>query len=495
MVAQLQLLDVHKRFDSVQALDSVSLSIETGKIHALLGENGAGKTTLMRIAFGMIRADRGVMIREGKSVVIDSPRAARALGIGMVHQHFTSVPELTVAENVALAAGWQVRPKTINRRVTGLCRDLGLLLDPESHAGSLPVALKQRLEIVKALASPTSVLLLDEPTAVLTPAEADNLMVFLRGFASRGGAVVLITHKLTEALTAADRITVLRKGRVTWDGEAGDQSAESLTRHMIGDTGPSQASAARTRPKSSEPVVFVQGLSVSAEPGHGSGLVEADLKVHAGEIVGLAAVEGNGQRELLRAVAGIREPASGFLTVEGAAAFVPEDRTTEGLIPTLTLTENLTLGLGGKAEWVGDGPMHIVDWHRGNEACRELLDSFSVAASGPDSLAASLSGGNQQKLILARALALAPAAILAENPTRGLDVGAALEIHSRLKEAANGGTAVVFYSSDLDEVIELADRIVVLRQGRTIEVVGVRDRVAIGAMMLGSDISASGAGR
>lgn len=482
MAERFALRHIHKRFGAVRALHDVDLVLQTGQVHALLGENGAGKTTLMRVAYGLVRPDRGTVLFDGAPAAISTPRDARVLGIGMVHQHFTSVPEFSVAENVALAAGWKVRPREIRSKVTALCQNLELPLDPDAMAGVLPVALKQRLEIVKALATRTTVLLMDEPTAVLTPAEIDNLLTFLKRFAATGGSVALITHKLPEALEGADRVTVLRRGVVTYEGSVEGQTASSLARHMIGEA-VSQPSARRP-PTDGGIRIEATGLSLEAKPGHGTGLIEGSVQVRAGEIVGVAAVEGNGQRELLRCIAGVWRPSSGTLHVAAPTAFVPEDRTTEGLILDMTVTENVVLSLGRRAPWVAQGGIGLVNWDGARQESSRLLDDFDIVAPDPDGPVRGLSGGNQQKLVLARALARHPKVLVAENPTRGLDVRATAEIQARLRMAANRGTAVVFYSSDLDEVVEMADRVVVLANGRTHTVVGSADRTSLGRMML-----------
>ena len=483
MAERFALQHIDKRFGSVHALQDVEFVLRAGQVHALLGENGAGKTTLMRIAYGLTRPDRGNLRFNGVPVTIETPRHARSLGIGMVHQHFTSVPELSVGENLALAAGWPVRPREIRRRVAALCRSLDLPLEPDAVAGALPVALKQRLEIVKALAGDTTVLLMDEPTAALTPAEVDNLLAFLRRFAAGGGSVALITHKLPEVLEGADRVTVLRRGRVTYEGSVEGHSVETLTRHMIGDA-VAEPSVRRAPPADGDIRILATGLSLEAHAGHGTGLRDGRLEVRAGEIVGLAAVEGNGQRELLRCIAGVWQPSSGNLKVAGAAAFVPEDRITEGLIPDMTVTENVVLGPRARAPWVAPGRLRLVNWARARQESRVLLDDYGIVASGTETAVRGLSGGNQQKLVLARALAGDPKVLVAENPTRGLDVRATAEIHARLRAAADRGTAVVFYSSDLDEVLDIADRVVVVANGITQAVAGDAVRTAVGRMMV-----------
>ncbi|HVD32395.1 MAG TPA: ATP-binding cassette domain-containing protein, partial [Gemmatimonadales bacterium] len=394
-----ELIGIQKRFGSVQALDGADFTLRTGEIHALLGENGAGKSTLMHIAYGLVRSDTGDVRMDGVVRRIASPRQARELGIGMVHQHFTSVPALTVAENIALAAGWAVVPNQLRDRTRRLSERLGLPLDPEQRAGRLSVALKQRLEIVKALAGDARILLLDEPTAVLAPAEAEELLRVVRVFTEAGGSAVLITHKLDEVLSAADRVTVLREGAVTYAGPVVGQSVESLTTAMIGPESnrPSSFTAlhAGAPPATAKrELIRLQALELSRESGYGIAIRPAALIVGSGEIVGIAAVEGNGQRELLRAVAGRIVRLRGRLEVAQPVAFIPEDRTSEGLIPELDLTENVALGLGLDAPWTRRG---WIRWREARARTADLLQEFGITASGPRARAVSLSGGNQQK--------------------------------------------------------------------------------------------------
>jgi general nucleoside transport system ATP-binding protein len=482
----LELRGIVKRFGSVRALQEVDFAIAAGEVEALLGENGAGKSTLMHIAYGLVRPDAGTIRVQGINRAIGSPRQARALGIGMVHQHFTGVPALTVAENIALAAGWTGSPRDYGRRAQSLSERLGLPLDPEQRAGRLSVGLKQRLEIVKALASDARILLLDEPTAVLAPGEADELLTVVRAFAQSGGAAVLITHKLDEALRVADRVTVLRQGSVTYSGPVAGQSADSLARAMIGSEPGLNWLAGRTirrlpSARAGPALVRMEALELSRESGFGIAVRHGGLRIHAGEIVGVAAVEGNGQRELLRAVAGRILPLRGRLEVSRPIAFIPEDRTSEGLILDLNLTENVTLGLDREAPWVKPG---YIDWAEARAHTETLIRQFDIVASGPDAKAASLSGGNQQKLVVARELSRAPAVLVAENPTRGLDLGAAAAIHARIEAAAAAGAAVLFYSTDLDEVLQLSHRIVVVCRGALTEASPSASREEIGGMML-----------
>jgi ABC-type uncharacterized transport system ATPase subunit len=485
----LELRQIQKRFGSVQALRGAGFTLGTGEVHALLGENGAGKTTLMHVAYGLVRPDAGEVVVGGVPRAVSSPRTARRLGLGMVHQHFTSVPALSVAENVALAAGWPVAPEPLRQRVRALGERVGLPLDPDLLAGRLSVGLKQRLEIVKALATEARILLLDEPTAVLAPGEADELLRVMRAFAESGGSVVLITHKLDEALAAADQVTVLRQGSVVFTGPLAGQTTASLAQAMIGDAKLRTAAVlteVKTTPREISGIpgpalVRLEALEVPRESGFGIAVRHASLVVHGGEILGVAGVEGNGQRELLRAVAGRLLPIRGSLEVAGPVAFIPEDRTTEGLIPELTLTENVVLGSHPGDPWLRRGR---IDWSLARKRTAALLGEFGVIAPGPQARASGLSGGNQQKLVVARELARAPRVIVAENPTRGLDIRAAAEIHARLLSAAAAGAAVLLHASDLDEVLRLAHRVVVVARGAVLPAELGATRAQIGELMV-----------
>ncbi len=480
----LQLRNIRKRYGRTLALSGAGLTVRWGEVHALLGENGAGKSTLLRIAAGLERADEGSIAVAGTPAAIRSPRDARRLGIGMVHQHPTSIPSLTVAENIALAAGWKVHPAALRGQAVRLSEENRLPIDPDAYAGRLPIALKQRLEILKALAANSRILLLDEPTAVLAPVESEELLRMLTEFARAGNAVVLVTHKLKEALVASHGVTVLRHGAVTFNGKSDSTTTDSLSLAMLGagaPVGPPRLSRRADR-SGAVPAIRAQALDVARERGYGLALRGASLTALPGEIVGIAAVEGAGQRELMRSIAGLLEPLRGALHVEPPVAFVPEDRTTEGLIPALSLAENLVLGLGSAGPGVAG---RLVSWSRASAATAELIDRFGIIASGPQASAASLSGGNQQKLMLARALELNPRVIVAENPTRGLDVASTADIHARLRSAANDGVAILFHSSDLDEVLLLADRVVVVSGGRLCEP-PVPDRELVGRMMVGA---------
>lgn len=482
MTSLLELLGIHKRFGPVHALRGVDFLLYPGEVHALLGENGAGKSTLMHVAYGLQRADTGEIRLNGSSRRFTTPRTARSFGVGMVHQHFTSVPALTVAENVALTARWPIVPDEMRERTRALSERIGLPLDPDQRAGRLSVSLKQRLEVVKALASDARILLLDEPTAVLAPPEAEELLGMIRGFSARGGAAVLITHKLDEALRASDRVTVLRQGAVVLTGATKDQTVESLARAMIGE---GAAASYEREPRfpgtAARETIRCDALELSRESGYGIAIRHATLSVHAGELVGVAAIEGNGQRELLRAVAGRIVPLRGKLQVAQPVGFIPEDRTSEGLISSFSLTENVVLGLGEDAPWIRKGR---VDWKEAERATGALLQQLEVVSTGPRTRAGVLSGGNQQKLVVARELFRNPAVVVAENPTRGLDFRATRDVHTRLRSAAAGGVSVLFHSADLDEVLDLADRVIVVTRGVIREAPPNASRAEIGTMML-----------
>jgi len=480
--AALALRGIRKRFGSVQALRGADFTLMPGEVHALLGENGAGKSTLMHVAYGLVRPDAGEIAVDGVVGSIPSPRAARRLGIGMVHQHFTSVPPMTVADNVALATGWEVTPRILRERVRTVAERFGLPLDPDVRASQLSVALKQRLEIVKALAADVRILLLDEPTAVLTPAEADELLQVIARFTSAGGSAVLITHKLDEALAAAKRVSVLRQGAVVLAGPVAGQTAAALATAMLGDAAePGRRRTTDAGTADGAMLVRLEELEVPRESGYGIAVRRATVGICTGEIVGVAAVEGNGQRELLRAVAGRIQPLRGRREVAGPIAFVPEDRTTEGLIPSLSLTENVVLGSRTGDPWLHRGR---VDWRAARARTASLLSEFGIVAAGPGAPAASMSGGNQQKLVVARELARHPRVVVAENPTRGLDLRAASAIHDRLRTAAAEGAAVLVYSSDLDEVLGLADRVLVVARGLVSEARPGASRLEIGELMV-----------
>ena len=515
--AAISLTDVVKRFGAVAALDGASFTVRPGTIHALLGENGAGKTTLMRIAFGMLRPDAGQLVVQGQRTpwwrsTADAIRA----GIGMVHQHFTLVPAMTTAENVELGAAtlasWRFDRRDAERHVRELGRAAGLVVDPTARVADLSVAAQQRVEILKALRREAAVLILDEPTAVLAPAETEHLLRWLRAFVERGGTVILITHKLREALAVADDVTVLRGGRTVLAAaraELGDNDVQTLTRVIIGDdpsaggggaadlvvgTGAgtrashdarltdssgsssalSSSAPSSSAPSSSEPVAMLE--EVVAVDAKRRETVRATVAIYPGEVVGIAGIEGAGHHTLLRVLAGRTHPVSGRVRRPTEVGFIPEDRHREAIILDFSLTENVALrGAGGRRG--------RIPWRVMHQQTAALLREFDVRATGATIQARTLSGGNQQRLVLARELTGRPALVIAENPTRGLDVRATAEVHNRLRVARDSGAAIVLYSSDLDEVLALSTRVLAVHAGSIREVAPAKDLV--GRVILG----------
>ena len=484
--ALLSLEHITRRFGSLRALDDASLLVRRGTVHAVLGENGAGKTTLLRIAFGMLQPDAGAVRWRGEAITIPSPSAALRRGIGMVHQHFTLVPAMTVAENVALGGHGLFHPKTAANRVREVAARAGLVVDPDARAGSLSVGAQQRCEIVKALARDVDLLILDEPTAVLAPQEAAELLGWMRRYADAGHAVVLITHKLRDALSVADDVTVLHRGRTVLASAASAQTERTLATAMLGGDGTASALPAQQAEATHVPSmsprrdrIVLSARDVVARDARGVVRVRAaSLDVRAGEIVGIAAVEGAGQYQLLRVLAGRVSAESGEVVLPESIGFVPEDRHHDAMLLDAPLYENIALRDAG----VRRGR---VPWAALRDATRRVIAAYDVRASGDAAIARTLSGGNQQKLVLGRELAGAPGAIVAENPTRGLDFRATAAVHAALRDARDAGAAVVLYSSDLDEVLLLADRVYAMHDGRLRET--PRDRDAIGRAILGSD--------
>ena len=447
-------------------------------MHALLGENGAGKTTLMRIAFGMIHPDAGTIEIDGAPRTFRTASDAIAAGLGMVHQHFTLVPAMIVAENVALGGRGRFSPDEARARVNETSARTGLQIDPDARVSDLPIGAQQRVEILKALARGARILILDEPTAVLTPAESRELLDRLRAFAKDGGTAILITHKLRDALDVADDITVLRHGRNVWSGPADQTSESALVHAMVGASAVDASTRSDRANVLGGPVLTLDDVTVRDARGQVA-LDRASVVVHAGEIVGVAAVEGNGQHELLRVLAGRLAPSAGRAEIPANVGFVPEDRRRDALIGEITLLENVALRGAG----VRRGR---VDWRHMRRETEDVIAQYDVRGGGTATLARALSGGNQQKLVIGRELEGASPALVVENPSRGLDFNATAAVHERLRAARENGTAVVVYSSDLDELLALADRLIVVHAGRVREV--ARDRETIGRAMLGADL-------
>ena len=494
--AALRIYGASKSFGDHLVLDGVDFDLAAGEVHALLGENGAGKSTLMNILSGIYTADAGRIEIDGGSVTITGPGAAAALGIGMVHQHFKLVQPFTGRENLHLAAsGLPVAPSRVevDARISALVAQSGLTVPLDRRVADLSVADQQRIEILKALLLGARILVLDEPTAVLTDAEADRLLHLVRDLAGQGHSIIFITHKLREVMAAGDRVSVLRRGRMVLSGRpVSDVTRNDLSRAMIGD----QTIAARARAPSTCGASLLTVTDLTVAGSGGSHVTNAGLTVKAGEIHGLAGVGGNGQRELAEAILGL-VPARGQITLGAedltdrsvadrralGLRYVPADRSADALAPNLSLAENLAataVRTGGCGEWVA--PRRI----RGHGA--RLIDAFGIAGAtaGGRRPVRLLSGGNAQKVVLARELDDDARLIIAHSPTRGLDVAACAYVHDRLIEATARGAGVLLISEDLEEVLALSDRISVISRGRISTTADGRpSRAEIGDLMLG----------
>lgn len=475
MAEVVRLAGIVKRYARCVANDGVDLTVRSGSIHALLGENGAGKSTLMKTLYGMIRPDEGEIRIHGAPVRFGGPQDAIAAGIGMVHQHFMLVPPLTVAENVALgsepstpgAAGvlgvWD-RAKA-RAEVARLSGEYGLRVDPDAKIETLSVGEQQRVEIVKVLYRGAKILILDEPTAVLTPQEADDLFVTLRRLRDTGSTIVFISHKLKEVMALCDEATVMRRGKTVGTRLIKDTTQAELAQLMVGDLDLTERDAsAYAFAGTPKPVVVLDKATVLGPRGEAA-LKDATLTVRAGEILGVAGVEGNGQRELAEAVCGLRPVASGTLTVEGRVGYVPEDRHRHGLLLDAPAWENALLGRQREAAF--GSPLKL-DLDAARALTAAIIKDYDVRPPEPDQHAGGFSGGNQQKIIVGREVAKEPALIVVAHPTRGVDLGASRLIHEKILKAKAAGAAVLLISADLDEVLALSDRIAVLCAGRVV---------------------------
>ena len=462
---------ITKRFPGVVANDSVDLELREGEIHALIGENGAGKSTLMRVLYGLYPPDGGRILVGGRETKIGSPRAALSHGIGMVHQHFVLVDRFTVTENIILGAegGFVINKKEAAAKVGQLAGTYGFSVDPHARVGDLSVGQQQRVEILKALYRGVDLLILDEPTAVLSPTEAEDLFENLKKLRDDRKTVVFISHKLDEVLEIADRITVLREGRVVGQTTPGKTSKEKLAEMMVGRRVLFQLEKPDT--ELGPPVLQVKGLSLAPH------LHEVDLSIASGEILGIAGVEGNGQRELAETLIGLQLPDSGQILLSGTdlarasvgrrrragIAYVPEDRHRRGLVLDMTIWENSVLGHQADPEYSRRGFL-VID--KIKKLATGLIRRFDVRARNVGVEAVTLSGGNQQKLVSGRELEGDPTLLIAHQPTRGLDVGAIEFIWKQILEQKAEGRAVLLISAELDEIYELSDRILTIYEGR-----------------------------
>jgi simple sugar transport system ATP-binding protein len=497
----LSLRAVSKRFGQLEALADVDFDVFPGEVHAVLGENGAGKSTLMRVIYGLVAADGGTLRLGGVPVRFTSALDARRAGIGMVHQEFALVDALSVAENLALsvcpASGWRWRRADVAAAARRVAGAVGIELgDLDLAVGALPVGQRQRLEIVKALAGDTRILILDEPTAVLTPGEVTQLFVVLDRLRRAGTAVVFITHKLAEVMAIADRITVMRRGRIVARAERTALTEEELAHLMVG---PLDASTPPPPPPAEHAPVQLELARLSATDDHAlPALHEISLNVRGGEIFGIAGVDGNGQAELFEVLAGIRAPTAGSVAVGGApvgrfdpaalraagVACVPPDRQRQGVVAAMSVRENAVLD-AVLLRRLSPGVLTRPAAER--RAAQAMVDAYAIKVDDLDAPVRSLSGGNLQKLVVARALALEPRVLVAASPTRGLDIAAARAVYAAFDDALARGAAVLLISADLDEILARAHRLAVLYRGRLSDVL-VRPfpTVRLGALMAGS---------
>ena len=475
----LRLEDVTKAYPGVVANDHISIDLSPGEIHSIVGENGAGKTTLMSVVYGLHQPDAGRIFVDGELVSIDSPTDALELGIGFVQQHLSLIPTLTVAQNLVLALGsgeFAISLRDGTSKVIELSRQYGLDVAPDAMIMSLGVGQRHRAELLKALARDARILLLDEPNALLTPQEWSELALILRHLADEGNGILLISHKLEAVLEVSDRISILRRGRLVETVAASETSQARLGELMVGELAVGNPTTKGPDGRRNGSIrIEVEGLTVRGDRG-GFAIRDVSFAVHEGEILGIAGVEGSGQVELTEALAGARQAESGSIRLDGhdlssmgireraqaGITHVPSDRQAKGLVSALSVAENLTLPVADQNPLSRYGVLNLEAM---NDRALELIRRFDVRVPNPDVLAGALSGGNQQKVILASALSGRPNALVCCYPTRGLDFAAALAVRREILDQARDGTAVVFASIELDELLELTDRILVLHNG------------------------------
>lgn len=498
--------NITKRFGAVTACDGVDLVIQRGRIHGILGENGAGKSTLMKMLIGLVLPDEGSIKIDGTVQHIQSPLAAAAMGIGMVHQHFSLVDALTVWENVALGEAGKLDAAGVRSRIGDIADHYGLRIDPDARVGDLTAGLRQRVEIIKCLRRDPNIVIFDEPTSVLTPEESVQLFASLRQVvAAEGRAVVLVSHKLDEVLHAADDISIMRQGKLVDQLIANETDAPTLARGMVGREvslrseraalgvlvidDPPEATTA-VAPPAGPPILRIDKASVRGSAGVAA-LDGLSLQLHAGEIVGMAGVEGNGQRELGDVLSSLLPLSGGSVSVDGVEipsgrsgamahagiGVIPEDRHDSGIVLDMTLAENLVLV--DQSSVASNG---ILDHRALERHAQEMIDEFGIHCSGPNAPMWSLSGGNQQRVVLARELSQKPKVLVAAQPTRGLDVGAIEYMEERITAAAADGVAVLLISSELEEILDMSHRVIVIHSGR---IVGEMDRADVDLEQLG----------
>ena len=497
-----EMLNIRKEFPGIVANDNITLQLRKGEIHALLGENGAGKSTLMGILFGMNQPDKGVIKVRGKEVKITNPNVANDLGIGMVHQHFKLVENFTVTQNIVLGCepkilfGLGMDLNKAAKRIEELSKQYGLNVDPNAKIENISVGMQQRVEILKMLYRDADVLILDEPTAVLTPQEIDELIKIMKNLINEGKSIIIITHKLKEIKAAADRCTVIRRGRYIGTVDVKTTSEAEMAKMMVGREVSFKVNKKPAKP--GDVVLDIKNLSVKNNK-KVLGLKDFSIDVRAGEIVGIAGVEGNGQSELIEAITGLRKSESGTINfknkditresirnrINSGIAHIPEDRHKRGLVLDYTIEENMVLEVYDKKPFSNKGLLNKKEIKKYAE---KIIDEFDVrSGEGAESIARSLSGGNQQKEIIGSEIELNPELLIAAQPTRGLDVGSIEYIHKRLVEQRDSGKAVLLVSLELDEILNVSDRIAIINNGELIGVVNADEtnENEVGLMMAG----------
>jgi simple sugar transport system ATP-binding protein len=494
----LELRGITKRFGSLTANDGIDLAVDNGEIHAILGENGAGKSTLMNIVYGLLAPDEGSISVDGKVVTINSPLDALAAGIGMVHQHFMLIPVFTVAENIVLGHEKTKGPGLLDleaarNEILRVSAEYNFDIDPDALVENLPVGLQQRVEIIRALIYDAKVLILDEPTAVLTPQETDELLRNMKKLKAKGTSIVFITHKLREVKEAADKITIIRRGKVVGTASP-SASQEELASLMVGR--PVSLDVEKTAPKLGKVMLDVKNLNISDHTGR-SLVKDVSFELRTGEILAVAGVQGNGQTELAEAIVGLQEHVHGSISLDGVditkasvrealhsgIAFVPESREEDGLISSFSIEENLILDLHDLPPYA-KGP--VISQSVVSQEAQKRVAEFDIRTQSAKDSASSLSGGNKQKVVLARELSRPVKLVVASQPTRGLDVGSIEFVHERIIAERDSGRAVLLFSTELDEVSALADRIAVMYRGEFIAIVpATTSREDLGLLMAG----------
>ncbi|MCX6445029.1 MAG: ABC transporter ATP-binding protein [Actinobacteria bacterium] len=494
----LELRGITKRFGSLTANDSIDLAVGDGEIHAILGENGAGKSTLMNIVYGLLAPDEGTISVDGKVVSIDSPLDALAAGIGMVHQHFMLIPVFTVAENIVLGHEKTKGPGLLDleaarKEILRVSAEFNFDIDPDALVENLPVGLQQRVEIIRALIYDAKVLILDEPTAVLTPQETDELLRNMKKLKAKGTSIVFITHKLREVKEAADKITIIRRGKVVGTASP-SASQEELASLMVGR--PVSLDVDKNPPQLGKVMLDVKNLSISDHTGRAL-VKDVSFELRTGEILAVAGVQGNGQSELAEAIVGLQEHVQGSISLDGVnitkssvrealhsgIAFVPESREEDGLIGSFSIEENLILDLHDVPPYA-KGP--VISQSVVSQEAEKRVTEFDIRTQSAKDSASSLSGGNKQKVVLARELSRPVKLVVASQPTRGLDVGSIEFVHERIIAERESGRAVLLFSTELDEVSALADRIAVMYRGEFIAIVpATTSREDLGLLMAG----------